>query len=258
MLEGGGERAGAGGAPARTHPEGAGRDEHGARVGGRPAAFFDIDGTLLSVNTAPLYARYLRRHGRARRRDLLRTAYYLLQYRLNLLDIEHAIARASGFIAGQSESDVASFCERWYRDVVRGYIVPEMVEMLEWHRAAGHELALLSSSTDYLARPLGRELGVEHLLVTRLEVVDGRFTGRAVSPVCYGPGKVHWAREFAARTGVDLAQSFFYTDSVTDVPVLELVGHPRVVNPDRLLRRLARKRGWEVLTMGRGRDGAGA
>ncbi len=256
MLEGGGERAGAGGAPARAHPDGEGRDERGARVRGKPAAFFDIDGTLLSVNTAPLYARYLRKHGRARRRDLLRTAYYLLQYRLNLLDIERAMERASSLIAGQRESDVASFCERWYRDVVRDYLVPQMVDLLEQHRAAGHELALLSSSTDYLARPLGRDLGVEHLLVTRLEVVDGRFTGRAVPPVCYGAGKVHWARQFAERNGIDLAQSFFYTDSVTDVPVLELVGHPRVVNPDRLLRRLARKRGWEVLTMGKGRDGA--
>ncbi|HEY8517982.1 MAG TPA: HAD family hydrolase [Candidatus Binatia bacterium] len=214
------------------------------------AAFFDIDGTLLSVNTAPLYARYLRQHGRARRRDLLRTAFYLLQYRLNLLDIDRAIERASGLIAGQRESEIEEFCERWYRDMVRRYVVPEMVAILERHRAAGHVIALLSSSTRYLAQPLARDLGVEHLLVTRLEVVDGRFTGRAIAPVCYGPGKVHFAREFAERNGIDLAQSFFYTDSVTDVPVLELVGHPRVVNPDRLLRRLARKRGWEIVLDG--------
>lgn len=222
----------------------------------RPAAFFDIDGTLLSVNTAPLYARYLRQHGRARRRDLLRTAFYLLQYRLNLLDIDRAISRASSFIAGQWEDDVAGFCERWYRDVVRAYLVPEMVAIVERHRAAGHALALLSSSTSYLAQPLARDLRVEHLLVTRLEVVDGRFTGRAIAPVCYGAGKVHFATEFAAENGIDLAQSFFYTDSVTDVPVLELVGHPRVVNPDRLLRRIARKRGWEIVT--RGGMGVGA
>jgi HAD superfamily hydrolase (TIGR01490 family) len=235
----GGERAGA------RSPE----TDAPARSAHRAAAFFDIDGTLLSVNTAPLYARYLREHGRARRRDLLRTAYYLALYRLNLLDIDRAISRASGFIAGQVESEVAAFCEQWYRDVVRAYLVPGMLEIVERHRAAGHELALLSSSTGYLATPLARELHVDHLLVTRLEVVDGRFTGRAVAPVCYGAGKVHWARQFAAQNGIDLARSFFYTDSVTDVPVLELVGHPRVVNPDRLLRRYARKRGWEVVAM---------
>lgn len=222
----------------------------------RVAAFFDIDGTVLSVNTAPLYARYMRRHGKARRRDLLRTAFYLLQYRLNLLDIDRALERASGLIAGQSEAEVAAFCEQWYRDVVRAYLVPEMIGCIEHHRRAGHELALLSSSTNYLAQPLARDLGVEHLLVTRLEVVGGCFTGRAIAPVCYGAGKVHWAKAFASEHAIDLAASYFYTDSVTDVPVLELVGHPRVVNPDRLLRREARRRGWEIVPAGGGGGGA--
>jgi HAD superfamily hydrolase (TIGR01490 family) len=222
----------------------------------RVAAFFDIDGTVLSVNTAPLYARYMRRHGKARRRDLLRTAFYLLQYRLNLLDIDRALERASGLIAGQSESEVAAFCEQWYRDVVRAYLVPEMIGRIEHHRRAGHELALLSSSTNYLAQPLARDLGVEHLLVTRLEVVGGCFTGRAIAPVCYGAGKVHWAKAFASDHAIDLAASYFYTDSVTDVPVLELVGHPRVVNPDRLLQREARRRGWEIVPVRGGGGGA--
>jgi len=220
------------------------------------AAFFDIDGTLLSVNSAPLYARYLRQHGRARRRDLLRTAFYLLQYRLNLLDIDRAIERASAFIAGQLESDVARFCEQWYREVVRSYVVPEMRVIVDEHRAAGHLLALLSSSTSYLAVPLARDLDVPHLIVTRLEVVDGRFTGRAIAPVCYGPGKVHWAKAFVEEQAVDLAQSYFYTDSITDLPVLELVGFPRIVNPDRLLRRAARQRGWTIVNFDRAVRGA--
>lgn len=220
----------------------------------RVAAFFDIDGTVLSVNTAPLYARYMQRHGKARRRDLLRTAFYLLQYRLNLLDIDRAMARASDLIAGQNEAETAAFCEQWYREIVRAYLVPAMVGQIEQHRRSGHEIAFLSSTTNYLAQPLARDLGVEHLLVTRLEVVEGCFTGRAIRPVCYGAGKVHWAKAFAHDHGVDLGASYFYTDSVTDLPVLELVGHPRVVNPDRLLRREARRRGWEIVS-GRGGDG---
>lgn len=222
----------------------------------RVAAFFDIDGTVLSVNTAPLYARYMRRHGKARRRDLLRTAYYLVQYRLNLLDIDRALERASGLIAGQNEADVAAFCERWYQEMVRDYLVPEMVAHIERHRSAGHEVAFLSSTTSYLAQPLAKDLGVEHLIVTRLEVVGGCFTGRAIAPVCYGNGKVHWAKAFAQERGIDLGSSYFYTDSVTDVPVLELVGHPRIVNPDRLLRREARRRGWEIVPAGGGDGGA--
>ncbi|MFM7735673.1 MAG: HAD family hydrolase [Alphaproteobacteria bacterium] len=213
----------------------------------KAAALFDIDGTLISVNSAALYARWLRRHGRARRRDLVRTAYYLARYKMNLLDLETAIGEVSGMIAGQSEEEIAESCERWYAEMVREYLVPGMCGILEGHRAAGHVIVFLSSSTHYLARPLARDLGVQHLLVTRLEVVDGRFTGRPVKPVCYGPGKVHWARSFAEEQGVDLAESWFYTDSITDLPVLEIVGQPRVVNPDRLLRREARRRGWAIL-----------
>jgi HAD superfamily hydrolase (TIGR01490 family) len=211
------------------------------------AALFDIDGTLLSVNSAPLYARYLRRHGRARRRDLLITAFYLLQYRLNLLDVERAAERAGAFIAGQREDEVTAFCVRWYEEVVRQYLVPEMRAVVREHRDQGHVLALLSSSTRYLAAPLAAELEIPHLLVTRLEVVDGCFTGRALLPLCYGRGKVHWASRFAEEQSIDLARSYFYTDSVTDLPVLEMVGHPRIVNPDRLLKREARRRGWQTL-----------
>ncbi|MDG2303898.1 MAG: HAD-IB family hydrolase [Candidatus Binatia bacterium] len=214
---------------------------------GRTAAFFDIDGTLLAVHSAPHYARYMRKHGRARRRDLLRTAYYLLQYRLNLLDMEGALERASELIVGQEEAEVAAFSLRWYEDVMREHLVPVVCDLLAQHQRRGDTVALLSTTTSYLADPIARDLGVDHSLVTRLEVEDGRFTGRADGPICYGRGKVFWAKKFAEEEDVDLAQSYFYTDSVTDVPVLELVGHPRIVQPDRLLRREARRRGWSVV-----------
>ncbi len=214
---------------------------------GRTAAFFDIDGTLLSVHSAPHYARYMRKHGRARRRDLLRTAYYLLQYRLNLLDMEKALERASELIVGQEEAEIAEFSRRWYEEAMRRHLVPNVCGLLAQHRERGDTVALLSTTTSYLADPIARDLGIDHSLVTRLEVRDGRFTGRAEGPICYGQGKVYWAKQFAEAHGVDLARSYFYTDSVTDVPVLELVGHPRIVQPDRLLRREARRRGWPLV-----------
>lgn len=215
--------------------------------GSRPAAFFDIDGTLLAVHSAPLYARYMRQHGRARRRDLLRTAYYLLQYRLNLLDIDRALERASELIVGEKEEEIAAFSRRWYEETIRPHLVPAVCALLEQHRSRGDVVALLSTTTSYLADPIARDLGVDHILVTRLEVRDGCFTGRAEGPVCYGRGKVYWAKRFAEEQDVDLSRSYFYTDSVTDVPVLEIVGHPRVVQPDRLLRREAGRRGWPIV-----------
>lgn len=213
------------------------------------AAFFDVDGTLIAKNSGPLYMKFLRRRGEIRRRDVLRTMYFYVRYRLNLLDIDAALARSSEWIRGRAEADIASHCRLWYRDVVRQYLQPEMVRRVRMHRDQGHLVALLSSTTNYLAEPLAEELGIEHLLVSRLVVKDGCFTGEAHRPLCYGDGKLYWARRFAAEHEVDFAASFFYTDSVTDVPMLEIVGHPQVVNPDALLRRVARRRGWQVMQL---------
>ena len=211
------------------------------------AALFDIDGTLLARNTAPLYMNHLRRTGQARRRDLARTLYYLFWYKLGLLDVRSALEVSMAFVRGKDEAAMVADCVGWYGEAVRPYVFPGMAAQVAAHREAGHVLALLTSATRYLAEPLGADLGIEHHLVTQLVVRDGRFTGEVVQPVCYGRGKVYWAERFAAEHGVDLAASFFYTDSITDLPLLDRVGHPRVVHPDPRLRRLAQRRGWQVL-----------
>jgi HAD superfamily hydrolase (TIGR01490 family) len=175
-----------------------------------------------------------------------------MRYKLGLLDIERAAASTSGWIRGRSEEAVAQHCRVWYRDMVRQYLQPEMVRRVREHQAQGHVVALLSSSTPYLATPLAEELGIEHLLVSRLVIENGRFTGDVHRPICYGAGKIHWAKRFAAEHDVDLGASWFYTDSVTDLPMLEIVGHPEIVNPDPRLRREARRRGWNVMQISPG------
>lgn len=211
------------------------------------AALFDIDGTLLARNSAPLYMRHLRRTGQARRRDLVRTFHYLFWYKLGLLDMRRALEASMDFVRGRDEAAMVADCAAWYGEVVRPWIYPAMAAQIRAHQDAAHLVALLTSATRYLAEPLAADLGVPHVLVTRLVVRDGRFTGEVVRPVCYGSGKVYWAERFAAEHGVDLDRSFFYTDSITDLPVLDRVGQPRVVHPDPRLRRLARQRGWPVL-----------
>jgi HAD superfamily hydrolase (TIGR01490 family) len=210
------------------------------------AAFFDVDGTLIARNSGPLYMKFLRRRGEIRRRDALRTLYLFLRYKLGFLDIEAAAASSSGWIRGRREQDVAEHCRVWYRDMVRQYLQPEMVRRVRHHQAEGHVVALLSSTTPYLAGPLAEELGIEHLIVSRMVIEDGRFTGDVHRPICYGAGKIHWAKRFAIERDIDLAASWFYTDSVTDLPMLEIVGHPEIVNPDPRLRREARRRGWNI------------
>jgi HAD superfamily hydrolase (TIGR01490 family) len=211
------------------------------------AAFFDVDGTLIARNSAPLYMRHLRQTGQARRRDMARTLYYLGRYKLGLLNIERAVVTSLEWIRGRVEAAVRADCQEWYGRIIRPFLQPAMVATVEAHRRAGHVPVILSSATRYLAEPVAADLGIADLLVTQLLVADGRFTGEAVRPLCYGAGKVYWAERFAAERGLDLAASYFYTDSITDLPVLERVGQPRVVNPDPRLRRTALRRGWPVL-----------
>jgi HAD superfamily hydrolase (TIGR01490 family) len=212
-------------------------------------AFFDIDGTLIARNSAPLYMKHLRATGQARRRDLARTFYYVGRYKLGLLDIERAVAVSLGWIRGRDEAAVRADCDAWYAETVRAYLYPAMAATVEAHRRAGHVLVILTSATRYLAEPIAADLGIDHLLVTQLVVRDGRFTGEAVRPVCYGDGKTYWAERLAAAEGLDLGRSYFYTDSITDLPVLERVGEPRIVNPDPRLGRVAVRRGWPVLRL---------
>ena len=105
---------------------------------------------------------------------------------------------------------------------------------------------LLTSATPYVAEPLAAELAIPHVLCTRLAVENGRFSGSLLPPTCYGVGKVHHAERFAEAHGIDLAQSSFYTDSYSDLPMLQRVGRPVAVNPDRRLSRYARRQGWPI------------
>ncbi len=213
----------------------------------RVAALFDVDGTLIARNSAALYMRHLRRTGQARRRDVARTLYFLARYKLGLLDVERALAESMRFILGKSEPAIRADADEWYARDVHPFVYAQMADLVAAHRQAGHLVALVTSATRYLAEPLARELGVGHFLVTQLVVRDAVFTGEAVRPICYGAGKVHWARVLADREGLDLGGSYFYTDSITDLPLLEAVGHPRIVHPDPPLRRLARRRGWPTV-----------
>jgi len=132
---------------------------------------------------------------------------------------------------------MVELCTQWFRDAVERCIRPEMPRLLAAHRDAGHRVCLLTASTPYVAVPLCERLGIQDWIASRLEVVDGVFTGQPVKPVCFGAGKIHWAGQWALEHGIDLSRSFFYTDSMTDLPMLEAVGRPVLVNPDRKLRR---------------------
>jgi HAD superfamily hydrolase (TIGR01490 family) len=213
-----------------------------------PAAFFDLDLTLLRVNSATLWLKFMWRRGELRAWDAMRSAGWLLQYRMATLDITDISRKFLTGLAGQSEAEMRALVATWYAAEVREHLYEEARALVEEHRAKGHKLVLLTGSSPYISTPVTEELGLDAFLCTRLEVdPQGKFTGVPIEPLCYGHGKVHWARRWAERHDVDLDTSWFYSDSFTDLPMLEEVGHPVATNPDPRLRRHAVRTGMAIL-----------
>jgi HAD superfamily hydrolase (TIGR01490 family) len=147
---------------------------------------------------------------------------------------------------GESEAALKEEANQWFEEMVAPTIYPEAAELVRKHEEQGHVVAIVSGATKFVVRPLARRLGIEHMLYTRLEVEDGCFTGRVVEPICFEEGKIYWLQQLVEEQGIDLAKSWFYTDSVTDVPLMDIVGHPVAINPDPRLYRVAVRRRWPI------------
>jgi HAD superfamily hydrolase (TIGR01490 family) len=209
-------------------------------------AFFDVDRTLVSCNTGRLFLRHLRRRGEISFFRALRALVWMAKYHLSLIDLQWVAARIASQMEGWVERDFEERCRRWVHEDVLPLVAPGARSAIERHRQEGHLLAVLSTSPTYVTRPIAEALGIDEVMSTQFEVKGGQFTGKLVGPACVGPGKVHWAEDLGARRSLDLGKSWFYTDSYTDLPMLERVGHRVVVNPDPRLKRTAKRRGWPV------------
>jgi len=210
------------------------------------ACFFDMDGTLVRSNTARLYLRWRRERGEAELADLLRMGMWITQYKLGTVDPVEIGARVLAQFRGVEESVFREEMLEFFHDCVLPDVMDDARREVERRRERGETLVILTASTPYVADPLARELNIAHVISSRLETSEGRFTGDTTI-LCYGSEKVRLAEAWARDLGVDLGRSAFYTDSVSDLPMLERVGEPRVVNPDPRLRWQARAHRWRPL-----------
>lgn len=212
---------------------------HNATQSQRTVAFFDMDKTILAVNSAKLWAMYMWRTKQIRTRDLLKSMSWLARYRMAMVDIEKVTEEVSHHIVGKSEADMAALVRQWYAQEVRQYIIPEVAQLIRSHQQKDHLVVLLTAASPYISAPLSEELALDDFLCTQFEIADGVFTGQLIRPVCYGEGKIFWAKQWCAERDVSMADAYFYTDSFTDLPMLEQVSNPVVINPDGRLRRWA-------------------
>ncbi len=213
-----------------------------ARIG----AFFDMDKTLIAENSATLFMKARYERGELSSVDVLRGIAAYVQYKVGWLDIRHWTQATMVQFEGESEAELEAEALAWFDEAVAPTIYPEAERLVYEHLEAGHFVAIVSGATKFVVKPLCERLGIEHMLYTRLEVEGGCFTGRVEEPICFEEGKIYWLQQFIDEHEIDLARSFFYSDSITDKPLFDLVGHPVVVNPDPLLYREAVRRSWPV------------
>lgn len=217
----------------------------------RIAAIFDMDDTLLNGSSGRMLFSWLREKGMLngyfRRRDIPQVVLAALLYKLHLLDPTWLILRMGRAATGADAGELWAISRRWFDEMLIPAINPQGVERLDWHRAQGHTPIICSGSSQFAVELMAEHLGIAHTVCTEWLIEEGRLTGELRQPLVYAQGKVYWMERWASGLNFDLSASYFYTDHISDRPLLERVAHPVAVDPDPQLARLARRQGWQVM-----------
>ncbi|MFC4943257.1 HAD family hydrolase [Pseudonocardia sp. GCM10023141] len=214
------------------------------------AAFFDLDKTIIAGSSALAFSRPFRRQGLISRRAALRSVYAQLMVVFAGADedtMDLLRQRITVLCTGWDVAQIRSIVAETLHEIVEPLVYAEATALIAEHRALGDEIVVLSASGLEVVEPIAALVGADRCLATRMGVDHGRYTGE-IEYYCYGEEKAAAARAIAAERGFRLEDCHAYSDSITDLPLLEAVGHPTAVNPDRALRRAALQRGWPVLT----------
>jgi HAD superfamily hydrolase (TIGR01490 family) len=215
----------------------------------RTAAFFDLDKTIIAKSSTLAFGKPFFQSGLINRRTVLRSAYAQFVFALAGAD-EDQMDRMRQFItamcAGWDVAQIRDIVSETLHEIIDPIVYDEAVSLIAEHKATGRDVVIVSTSGEEVVAPIGAMVGADEVVASQMVIEDGKYTGE-IATYRYGPGKAQAIRELAEARGYDLAQCYAYSDSVTDLPMLEAVGHPTVVNPDRALRRVAVERGWPVL-----------
>lgn len=210
-------------------------------------AFFDLDHTILDTSSARLYIKYLYRLGKIGRWDLAKGTFLSVMHRLGFFATEDVIKKWVMKYRGKSEQDTVNLTEKWFGEMVVPRIRKKAGDEIRRHKGNNARTVVLSASTNYGCEPVKRHLGMDDVISTRLAVADGVFTGELDGDYCYGPVKLTKAMEYCLANGHDLRDAWYYGDAIADLHIMEQVGHPVCVTPDRKLRKEALRRGWEIV-----------
>lgn len=219
----------------------------------RTAAFFDLDKTVIAKSSTLTFSKSFYQGGLINRRAVLRTAYAQFVYLVGGADhdqMERMRSYLSALCRGWDVELVKELVAETLHDLIDPLIYDEAASLIEQHHLAGRDVVIVSTSGSEVVEPIGELIGADRVVATRMVVEEGRYTGE-IEYYAYGPTKAEAIAELAESEGYDLSRCYAYSDSATDIPMLEAVGHPHAVNPDRALRREAVAREWPVLAFSR-------
>ena len=219
----------------------------------RTAAFFDLDKTVIAKSSTLAFSKPFFNQGLLNRRAVLKSSYAQFLFLMSGADhdqMDRMRSYVTSMCTGWDVEQVKSIVNETLHDIVDPLVFAEAAELIADHKLCGRDVVVVSASGEEIVAPIARALGATHAMATRMVVEDGKYTGE-VAFYCYGEGKAAAIRELAAHEGYALGHCYAYSDSITDLAMLEAVGHPTVVNPDRTLRKEAAARGWPVQTFSR-------
>ncbi len=214
--------------------------------GPQVGAFFDFDGTLMAGFSVTEFFKEQIRRGNISVNEFIEAVTTVGSFSLGRIGFSGLMSASATLLKGVAEDSYIRFGEDVYRKQIARLIYPESRALVRAHQEKGHTVAIVSSATPYQVAPAARDLDIEHVFCSELEVANGEFTGNIIRPLCFGEGKVAAAERLADSQGVDLEQSFFYTDSDDDIQLLEAVGRPQALNPNPRLFDIAERNGWPV------------
>ncbi|KRE95477.1 inhibition of morphological differentiation protein [Nocardioides sp. Soil774] len=214
------------------------------------AAFFDLDKTIIAKSSTLAFSREFQAGGLISRRAMLRSAYAQFVFFTGGADhdqMDKMRQFMSQLCAGWDVATVREIVHDTLTNIVEPLVYEEAVRLMDEHRAEGRDIVIVSASGAEVVEPIGQMLGADRVVATRMEIVEGKYTGN-IDYYAYAEEKARAIERLAETVGYDLAASYAYSDSITDVHMLEVVGHPFAVNPDRELRRIALAKEWPVLS----------
>lgn len=215
--------------------------ERGSQVG----AFFDFDGTIIYGFSATVFIREQLRAGFINLEEFAKLTRWLTSFGLGSMDFASMLALSSQFLADMPEDKIEDFSKSVYEKYIAKSIYPESRALIEAHLAKGHTVAIISSATQYQIKYAAEDLNIEHCFSSMLEISDKKLTGK-INQSCFGVGKVRAAQKLIKEKTLDPKQCFFYSDGDEDLPLLELVGNPRPLNPNKKLKSIAKKNDWQI------------